>query len=112
MNKTKELLVEIDVVLDQILDIAARLKAISQSVIAKEEVAGLQKAQEELLQKLLALEEEHKKEDPKIADPSILDIQKTIHQKLELFEELNANFIENLSSRRKPISLPTDHEEK
>lgn len=92
-----ERLKKMEVILDELIANAERLKEVSQQVISKEELKPLQDKQEELVKNLVTVEDTMRSAlgENKSGDE---DTKKRIRDKLSQFEKLNATFIENLKS--------------
>lgn len=92
-----ERLKKMEVILDELIANAERLKEVSQQVISKEELKPLQDKQEELVKNLVTVEDTMRSAlgENKSSDE---DTKKRIRDKLSQFEKLNATFIENLKS--------------
>lgn len=96
-KRAKEILLEIEAILENLIHNAERLKEISSQVISMQELEPLQKKQEELVKKLGKLDEAFKKVPAGSAE-SYQELTRKIEQKLVQFQKLNAKFIENLSA--------------
>lgn len=87
---------KMELIVDELITNAERLKEVSQQVITKEELKPLQEKQEELVNNLVALEDALRGAlGEKNGDE---DSRKRIKQKLAQFEKLNETFIENMKS--------------
>lgn len=96
MPTPEEILVQMENILDQVIKTAERLKDISRSVVSEEELAPLQRSQEELVDRLMKMDEAFKKAYK--GKGAVSPLRAKIEKKLEYFQKLNASFIENLSS--------------
>lgn len=98
MDKHEEILSRMEKILNQLIATAEKLKLISQQVIAQDELRPLQKKQEELIAQLLDSDAEFhnalKGKTKSYDSPARI----RIGEKLEYFEKLNSNFIENLGA--------------
>ncbi len=96
--KEDELLKKIDALLDQLIKTAEELDTLSYQVISEEEIAPLQKRQDDLVADILAADTELKK----FMDPKKLNTDSPLRQRirhnLHHFQELNEHFIENLAN--------------
>lgn len=107
MPTPEKILREMDNILNDLLKTAERLQSISHQVISKEELALLQSSQSKLVDQLVELDDAFKnalKGQPLSKD---LSLRESIEKKLALFEKLNANFIENLTSSQPLLKLGT-----
>ncbi len=99
MQGSDEILSEIDATLDQLIENAEALQQASLHSIEKYELDAFQKTQESLLAHLIHMDHSFEKyqKDLKTPHPKMAKYQ--IQEKLLKFEKLNANFIENVSSK-------------
>lgn len=107
MPTPEKILKEMDKILNELINTAERLQSISHQVISKEELALLQGSQSKLVDQLIELDNAFKnalKGQPPNTD---LSLREDIEKKLALFEKLNANFIENLTSSHPLLKLGT-----
>lgn len=98
MKKAEVILVQMDELLNLLIDNANKLLALSQQVIAEEELAPLQTSQQELLDELVAQDEAFHKTLPSPSHNYQSPLRSQINAKLDQFEQLNASFIENITS--------------
>lgn len=97
VNAPAALLKEMDMLLDDLVSGAEKLLELSQKVIAEEELVNLQARQEILLGKLIEKDALlHTLEGLDASD--IKTIRKGIDRKIDLFQKLNADFVEKISS--------------
>lgn len=105
MDASNELLIKMEEIIDALVENAQELKTISTQVVSEKEIDVLQKKQEDLVHQLKNLQNELQN-DAKAAQ---LDPQSPVTQrivsKLQLFQELNAAYIENLSVNREIIKF-------
>lgn len=94
-----EILAEMDAILDQLIKTAERLRDISRQVFEEDELIKLQKLQEEMVTKLIDLDEAFKKAY-KGHSPKNESIRKNIDKKIEHFQKLNNAFIDNIRESR------------
>lgn len=81
--------------LDELIQVATQLRDMSLQVISEEDIEALQKRQEDLLNQL-------EKVDQSIQDnyrhQVETEIQNQFHKQLQLFQQLNQEFIQNLNA--------------
>ena len=96
MPMPDEILIEMDHILDQLIKTAEQLRDLSIQVFEEDELEKLQQAQELMVTKLVDLDDAFKvackghpfkKENP---------IRARIDQKIDEFQNINSNFIENV----------------
>lgn len=99
IKTSEEILADIDATLDQLIENAAAIKCVSASALFQSEVDALQKTQESLLARLVHMNELLNTR----SQPSMEKDQEfqTIEQKIVRFGKLNAQMIDNISSRFK-----------
>lgn len=96
MAELNELLHEMDSLLDMLIDNAKKLLDISKQVISEEELEPLQKKQHALLKKLIEKDEAyHQLDNVSKQDPFM---RENIDAKLDEFQQLNASFIDNITT--------------
>lgn len=98
MPTPDSILIEIEKILDRVIKTAERLKEISRQVVAEEELAPLQTAQEQLVKELRHMDAAFQKIYKQAGEKTISPARERIEKKLEYFQTLNAGFIDNLSS--------------
>lgn len=95
MESLKRYIDGMNQLLDELIDNAKKLKDVSKQVISEEELVPLQRRQEELFEHLenmdAALHKEFSNEIPAAQ-------HKKIHDKLEEFQKINQEFVNNLRS--------------
>lgn len=85
-----------ETVLDQLIENAEKLNDLSKRVIAEEELSPLQNRQQELLTTLVSLDDSYHKVRSNKDDQS--PAHHRIQKKLDIFERLNASFVNNIVS--------------
>lgn len=100
METAEDILSQIEGILDALLENAEQLKAISLQVISEGELSALQTKQEDLVHQLNDKQEKFLEASTHgHLDPD-LPITKRIVAKLQTFQQLNSQFIENLNSNK------------
>lgn len=106
MQSLKDIISEMEEVLDHLIENAERLHELSKQVILEDEVEALQKIQNDMLTRLTELDSKRasvaSKEDIKNS------IQSRIDKKIDLFQDLNDRFIDNLSASHGLIHFEGD----
>lgn len=101
MPTPEKILKEMDAILNELLATAEKLQNISTQVISKQELDSLQRAQTEMVKKLIELDNSFKhayaNKETQLTEKN-KELRNSIERKLTRFEELNAHFIENLSN--------------
>lgn len=97
MQQAEQILGEIEDLLDKLIDSANKLLAASQQVIEEDELADLQKDQEVLLERLIEKDAEFHKFSNQIQE-KLLPRRLKIDEKIDHFQKLNSDFVENISS--------------
>lgn len=98
MPKVEQILGEMDGLLDALVANAEKLLELSQRVISEEELGPLQKKQQKLLDDLVAQDEAFHKACKGNEQDYHSPLRNEVTGKLELFEKLNASFIENITA--------------
>ena len=107
MQPLKEVVREMEILLDRLIENAKRLLELSKQVIVEDEVVALQKVQDDMVTQLTDL-------DGKRAalcasfESSEMPNQGRIDEKIDVFQNLNTQFIENLSAMRGLIHFEGD----
>lgn len=81
--------------LHALIEVATQLRDMSLQVIAEEDLARLQKKQEELLMQLEKIDGHLQKDYKYQLDGAI---QEHFHEQLQIFQQLNQEFVQNLST--------------
>jgi hypothetical protein len=97
MPTPEKILKEMDTILTELISTAERLQDISHQVISKEELTALQESQSGLVKHLMELDNAFKLAYKGEVTGKNKELRANIEKKLERFEKLNANFIENLA---------------
>lgn len=96
MSTQHEILIEMDKILEQLVQTAERLCALSKHGFEEDELIKLQKAQEQMVNKLTTLDLAFKNVPSKDGSEPIL--RESIDQKIEEFQRLNTSFIDNIKT--------------
>ena len=86
---------QMDQLLVELVQVATQLRDMSLKVISEEELAPLQKHQESLLAQLESVDQKIRAEYPHQINASL---QEKVHRQLQVFQLLNQEFIQNLST--------------
>jgi len=103
MAKTEDLLNSMEQILDLLIQNANELLDLSQKVFAEEELTRLQAQQNELLNQLIDKDEAVNKLPA--GGPQLVPLRNRIDEKLTLFQDLNARFIDNITASNGPIQF-------
>lgn len=98
MDNLKNVFLEMESILDQLVATAENLKEVSSRSVTEKELDTLQQKQEKLLKQLTDLDRKHKLSEKGNIPDAPAEITKRIEEKLHKFQTLNASFIENLNS--------------
>lgn len=105
MESLGHYLEQMDVLLAELVDVAAQLRDMSLQTLSEKEVAPLQKRQDKLLAEL-------EKVDQQLHEDCGDDFKKhphpNIHNQLQKFQQLNKEFIENLNASHGLIQFELD----
>ena len=111
MLQPEKLLNEMDKILNQLIENGNKLLAASKQVIEEDELMRLQKEQETMLDKLIAHDTSYQKcsleQNSKGNKLSLLRAK--IDEKIEAFQKLNAEFVENISAVHGLIQFDKGH---
>lgn len=110
MQQAEQVLGEIESLLDQLIDSAQKLLTVSQQVMEEEELTNLQKDQEALLEKLIEKDAEFHKFS-NITQEKLLPRRLKIDEKIDHFQKLNSEFVDNISSAHGVIQFKKPKEE-
>lgn len=91
-----------DQLLTELIQVATELRDMSLKVISEEELAPLQKHQENLLEELEKVDQKIKGDYPNRLEPAI---QEKVHKQLEKFQRLNREFIDNINASHSLIQF-------
>lgn len=100
MDMHEEILSRMEKILNQLIVTAEKLKDLSQHVTSEDELRPLQEKQEDLIAKLLETDEEFNKALKGKTKYYQSSSRTRIGEKLDYFQKLNTNFLENLGSSR------------
>jgi hypothetical protein len=109
MAEARKILEEMDKLLDQLTENAQQLLSVSAHAIEEEELIKLQAVQEELLAHLIEKDDRFYKIAENAPSQRSIALRARIDQKLEQFQELNARFIQNITSSRGMIQFKKIH---
>lgn len=112
MTAPEKILLQMEETIDQLVMNAEKLNALTQQVIAQQELKGLQKKQNELIESLRSLDHEFHKAVPGSKNKAQEKIQARIDEKLQRFQNLNIAFIDNLNTNRGLIKFEIKKETK
>jgi hypothetical protein len=97
MNQAEKILGEMEGLLDSLIESARTLLNHSTQVIDENELVRLQEEQEILLTKLIDKDTEFH-QLPNHSNQSLMSIRLKIDEKIDLFQKLNAEFVENINA--------------
>lgn len=97
MPKTEHILIEMETLLDSLLENAKKLLALSRQVIEEDELMALQKEQEVLLANLIDKDAQLQQLNS-TPQEQLKQSRLKIDQKIDDFQKLNAEFLENIST--------------
>jgi hypothetical protein len=95
MKSLQNYIEQMNQMLKELIQVATQLRDMSLQVISEEDLAPLQKRQEELLLKLESMDEQIQR-DYRHQLPATM--QEQFHAQLQIFQQLNQEFIQNLSA--------------
>ncbi|MEM1283308.1 MAG: hypothetical protein AAGG81_07125 [Chlamydiota bacterium] len=95
---------EMEVTVDRLITVAEELREASFQVTSSEMIGPLQKEQERLLEELSVIEGMFKKKFPHSV-PNSTEVRGRISKKLETFQLLNQEFINNLNKLKEVIQF-------
>lgn len=98
MLNADKILNEMDQLLDLLIENASKLLELSKQVISEEELDNLQKKQQDLLEKLVEKDEAFHQLNGSATHDDSSPLRNQIDDKLDVFQELNANFIDNITA--------------
>lgn len=105
MESLAHYLEQMDLLLAKLVDVAAQLRDMSLQTISEKEVAPLQKKQDMLLAELETIDQQlHQQYGEEFKKHP----HSNIHDQLEKFQQLNKEFIANLSARHGLIQFELD----
>lgn len=103
-DSSDDIFSEMEITVDRLINVAEELKDASFHVSSSETIAPLQKEQERLLEELSVIEKQFNKKFPNSV-PNSMEIRGRINQKLEVFQSLNQEFINNLNKSKEVIQF-------
>jgi hypothetical protein len=95
MKNLQHFIDQMNQLLNELIQVATQLRDMSLQVISEEDLAPLQKRQEELLAKLEDVDQQIQR-DYRNQLPAAM--QEQFHDQLQTFQQLNQEFIQNLSA--------------
>jgi hypothetical protein len=95
MKSLQDYVIQMNQLLGELIHVATQLRDMSLQVISEEDLAPLQKRQEDLL---LQVENVDQQMQENYRHQLSVDGQEQIHNQLQTFQQLNQEFIENLSA--------------
>lgn len=104
MRQTETILAEMENLLDHLIGNARELLAISKQVIEEQELIRLQQIQDELLTTLVEKDAEFHLL-PEDTQKKFILLRYRIDEKIDEFQQLNADFLENISNAQGVIQF-------
>lgn len=95
MKSLQQCIDQMNLLANELIEVATTLRNMSQQVISEEDLEPLQQREEKLLTQLEELDHLLKKNYKNQLSPQI---QEQMHQKLQAFQELNQEYIQNLNA--------------
>lgn len=95
MKSLQHYMDHMDQLLVELVQVATQLRDMSLKVISEEELAPLQKHQESLLAELESIDQKVRANYPHQIETGL---QEKVHKQLQLFQQLNKEFIQNLNN--------------
>lgn len=111
MQQAEKILGEMESLLDSLIESAKKLLALSKQVIDEEELTRLQEEQEILLSKLVDKDGEFHLL-PNASDQELMPKRLKIDGKIDQFQKLNADFVENINTTHGLIQFDKKHSKK
>jgi hypothetical protein len=99
IQQAEQVLKEMESLLDKLVETARSLLKFSRQVIVEEDLFRLQQEQEILLEKLFQKDHEFH-ELPKMVQKELMPQRLKINEKIDQFQQLNAEFIQNINESR------------
>lgn len=97
MQQAEKILSEMEGLLDSLIESAKKLLSLSRQVIEEDELSRLQQEQEALLARLIEKDGEfHKQSNGSLE--ALMPQRLKIDEKIDYFQKLNADFVENIST--------------
>lgn len=97
MQQAEKILSEMESLLDNLIESARKLLALSKQVIEEDELMQLQQEQEELLSRLIEKDAEFHKVSSSTRE-KLLPARVKIDAKIDEFQKLNSEFVENINT--------------
>lgn len=98
MQQLEKILIEMEKILDLLIENAKQLLELSKQVIAEEELTPLQEKQQELLTQLLEKDDAFHEACAELKTDYNSPLRNRIDEKLDHFQKLNSNFIDNITT--------------
>ena len=108
MKRVDSILDQMHIVVDELLENLQRVYSLSKEKGINGEVLSIQKEQEEKFEKLVALDEELKKEVSFLEEATSSDLGKKVREKIRLVQKLNESFLTSLKIRQGIIKEELD----
>lgn len=108
MEQAKKILDDMETLLDRLIESAKKLLTLSQQVIEEDELTSLQQHQEVLLENLIQKDADFHKL-PNISQATLISLRRKIDTKIDDFQKLNADFLENLNKAHGLIQFNKGH---
>ena len=96
MQRAEKILNEMESLLDNLIESARKLLALSKQVIEEEELMSLQQEQEELLARLIKKDSEFHQLSSQVRE-KLMSTRLNIDAKIDEFQKLNSEFVENIN---------------
>ncbi|HEV8052348.1 MAG TPA: hypothetical protein VGP47_07630 [Parachlamydiaceae bacterium] len=107
MQQAEKILSEMGNLLDRIIESARKLLALSKQVIEEDELMRLQQEQEELLSSLIDKDAQFQKTSS-AAREKLMPARLKIDGKIDEFQKLNSEFVENINTAHGLIQFGND----
>lgn len=108
MLTPNQILEKMDALLNELILTAERLLEISHQIIEKDELENLQVIQEQQVNELIALDDAFHKTAKKNA--AAFPLRKRIDKKLDQFEKLNTQFIQNMHEKQSMLNFDNQND--
>lgn len=105
MPTPEKILEQMDAILDQMIQTAETLQKLSLQVSSDDELAPLQRSQENLVAQLASLDLSFQKAMQQAGNKKTSPLRPKIVEKLKQFQALNEGFIENLRTGQKLVEV-------
>jgi hypothetical protein len=95
MKSPQEYIDQVNQLLNELIQVSTQLRDLSLQVVSEEDLAELQKRQEELLNQIENIDQQMREN---IGYQLSMEAQEQLHDQLQAFQQLNQEFIQNLSA--------------